>query len=150
MLLEEYFKPHQEEITKVDDKHGTENILPKAEISKKNSSPPFQAKALEQIPYFLKRRNWNCHIVGLHLWFTSIDHQCRMKKAHTRETHLWIQHKSFVPIGTVKMMCKTINSFCFSVFVKLWTALYTEKQGVEKFSAAHNQSIEDEGHNLNY
>jgi len=32
MLSEEYFKPHQEEITKVDDKHGTENILPKAEI----------------------------------------------------------------------------------------------------------------------
>jgi hypothetical protein len=25
-------RPHQEEITKVDDKHGTENILPKAEI----------------------------------------------------------------------------------------------------------------------
>jgi len=54
MLLEEYFKPHQEEITKVDDKHGTENILPKAEILK-NSHPPFQVKPLEQIPYFLKK-----------------------------------------------------------------------------------------------
>lgn len=61
----------------------------------------------------------------------------------TRETQLWIQHKSFVPIGTVKMMCKTINSFINSHFpvLKLWTVLYTEKHGVEKFSTpAHNQS----------
>jgi len=44
MLLEEYFKPHQEEITKVDDKHGTENILPKAEISKKKFISTFSSE----------------------------------------------------------------------------------------------------------
>jgi len=36
-------QPHQEEITKVDDKHGRENILLKAQISKDSRQPsPFK------------------------------------------------------------------------------------------------------------
>ena len=49
-------RPHQEEITKVDDKHGAENILPKAEICiKKFLVSHLSSEAFEQIPYFLNR-----------------------------------------------------------------------------------------------
>ena len=50
-------RPHQEEITKVDDKHGAENILPKAEICiKKFLVSTFQVKPLNKSPISLTEK----------------------------------------------------------------------------------------------
>jgi len=137
-------QPHQEEITKVDviwhRKYSSKSW--NSEMSRLHLS----SEAFEQIPHFFKQRNWNCQRkrapLIIYKYSTAPDEE-KAHKSHMRETQLWIQHKSFVPIGTVKMMCKTINSFInvhFSV-LKLWTALYTEKHGVEKFlTPAHNQN----------
>jgi hypothetical protein len=50
-------QPHQEEITKVDDEHGTENILPKAEICiKKFLVSTVQVKPLDKSPISLTEK----------------------------------------------------------------------------------------------
>jgi len=49
-------QPHQEEITKVDDKHGRENILLKGlKYQKILANPHLSSEAFEQISYFLSR-----------------------------------------------------------------------------------------------
>jgi len=50
-------QPHQEEITKVDDKHGRENILLKGLKYQKilAANPHLSSEAFEQISYFLSR-----------------------------------------------------------------------------------------------
>ena len=73
-------RPHQEEITKVDDKHGAENILPKAEICiKKFLVSTVQVKPLDKSPISLTEKLELSHKMA-----PLMIYRRQMKKKRTR------------------------------------------------------------------